>query len=168
MQFLAYKKDGKLVIETPTKYAKYLSEFKDGTKFIIDLEKKTSKRTGTQNNALHKFFELLSNELNGAGYTIPFVLKFFSVELDWDTNRVKQILWKPLQKALLKKKSTTELTKQGEIDKVYDHLNRSLGEKLHIHVPFPIDEQRQKEKQYLGAPEVKNYPSGHTPTAFED
>lgn len=93
-------------------------------------------RTIQQNKALHKFFELLADEFNNAGYSVQLVLKE-KMDLDWDASAVKELLWRPAQKALLKKNSTTELTKQMDIDKVYDHLNRHLGEKFGIHVPWP-------------------------------
>ena len=51
---------------------------------------------------------------------------------------VKDILWKTAQERILHKKSTTELKKQEDIDKVFDHLVRHLGEKFFIEVPpFP-------------------------------
>ena len=49
------------------------------------------------------------------------------------------MLWKPIQEAVLQKKSTTEL-KRKEIDDVYDTINLALGQKFGIHVPFPTIE----------------------------
>lgn len=59
------------------------------------------------------------------------------MDLDWDKESVKDLLWRPAQKALLKKSSTTELNKLQDIDKVWEHLNRYLGVNFGIHVPFP-------------------------------
>lgn len=172
MEFTATKEDGKLAISTPKLWKDELSKYKDGTKFVVTLERKTSerktsRRTGQQNRALHKFFELLADEFNSAGYSIQHVLKYFTIDLDWNTESVKEIIWKPLQLAIIKKKSTTQLDKQTDINKVYDHLNRSLGEKLGIHVPFPIDEERQQEKQYLTTNPTVAYPKGESETAFD-
>lgn len=165
MDFEAIKEDGKLKL--PRLYQQYLEKYKDGTRFIVTVEKKTSRRTLSQNNALHLWFQLLADALNDAGYSIQHVIKFFTVELSWTKDSVKEILWRTTQKALLKKKSTTELNKQEDIDTVWEHLNRSLGEKLSIHVPFPVDENRQKEKQYVTSKEKINYPQGSTETAFD-
>lgn len=93
-------------------------------------------RTSTQNNSLHLWFELLANALNDAGYTVQLVLKE-KIDIDWDKEKVKELLWRPAQKAILGKKSTTELSKLEDIDKVYDHLTRHMGEKFGLHVPFP-------------------------------
>ncbi len=100
-------------------------------------------RTGKQNNALHLYFMWLATELNLAGYTVQLVLKQ-KMDLDWSPNSVKELLWRPAQQAILKKKSTTELSKQQDIDLIYDHLNRHLSEKFKIHIPFPVDEEYQK------------------------
>jgi len=59
------------------------------------------------------------------------------IGLDWDKDKVKTLLWHPAQQAILGKKSTTELSKQEDIDKVWEHLNRHVGEKFGVHVEFP-------------------------------
>lgn len=92
--------------------------------------------TRQQQKALHVFLTLLAKELNDAGYTIQLFLKQ-TVDLDWDKNSAKELIWRPIQKALVQKKSTTQLDKVSEIDLIYDHLNRHLGEKFGIHVPWP-------------------------------
>ncbi len=101
---------------------------------------KIEKRTNPQNKALHKYFESLAEALNEAGLDMRLVLKE-SVQINWTKDNVKNYLWRPLQKALLKKKSTTELDKAKDIDLVYDHLNRHLGGKYGITVLFPSDEE---------------------------
>lgn len=97
-------------------------------------------RTQKQNSALHLWFSKLADEMNQAGYTVQLVLAQ-KMDLDWDKDKVKELLWRPAQKAILKKKSTTELSKIEDIDKVWEHLNRHLGEKFGLHVPFPSDQE---------------------------
>ncbi len=104
-----------------------------------------TQRTYKQNSALHLWFMWLATELNLAGYTVQLVLKE-KMDLDWTPDICKELLWRPAQQAILKKKSTTELGKIEDIDKVYDHLNRHLGEKFGVHVKFPTDEQVQLSK----------------------
>lgn len=97
------------------------------------------KRTDRQNNALHVLFKLLADELNEAGLDMRKTLKP-SVEIPWTGDSVKEYLWRPIQQAQLNKKSTTELTTK-EIDAVFDTINRHIGEKFGLFVPFPsIDE----------------------------
>jgi len=107
------------------------------------------KRTPEQNKALHVFFKLLADELNGAGLDQRKVLKP-SVSIDWTPEAVKEQIWKPIQKALYNKQSTTELDKQMEIDKIHETIMRHLGEKFGVeYIEFPSDPEK-----------ISNYPDG--------
>ena len=99
-------------------------------------------RTLPQNNSLHLWFSLIADELNQAGYTVQLVLKE-KVDLDWDGSKVKELLWRPAQIAILGKGSTKELSKTEDIDKVYDHLTRHLGEKFGVHADWPHNEPNE-------------------------
>lgn len=100
-------------------------------------------RTPQQNNALHKYFELVAKSLNEAGYDLKAVLGKMKegIEIAWTKEMVKEILWKEIQRIMFSKPSTTELNKQKEIDQIHEVLNRFLGERLHIeYIPFPSEE----------------------------
>ena len=86
------------------------------------------KRTNKQNNSLHMFCSKLATELNSKGYYVQVVLKP-TYEHRWDTKTVKEHLWRPIQKALLKKDSTTELD-TSEVSKVHEQLMLALQDKL--------------------------------------
>lgn len=103
------------------------------------MEKTQRQRTTQQNKALHVLFRMLAEELNDAGLDMRKTLKQ-SVDIPWDPKTVKEYLWRPVQKAQLGKDSTTELTTE-EIDKVFDTINRHLGERFGLHVPFPSIEE---------------------------
>lgn len=107
--------------------------------------KEPKQRTLTQNNALHLMFEHLAQELNEAGFDMKKTLKQ-EVEIAWNKDMVKEYLWRPIQKAQLGKKSTTELTTK-EIDKVFDTLTRHLGQKLGIEIMFPSIETLMLERR---------------------
>ena len=92
-------------------------------------------RTLRQNRALHLFFTLVADSLNEKGFDMRKTLKE-DIEINWTPENVKEYLWKPVQKTLLVKKSTTELT-TDEIDKVYEVLTRYLAEKTGIVQEFP-------------------------------
>ena len=112
-----------------------------GKKCYADIERETGVRTPNQNAALHLYFDLLAKELNDGGFPIQKVLSKYAVELDWSGNSVKELLWRPVQKALTSKVSTTELDKISDIDLVYEHINRFVG-KLGIHVPWPNNQNK--------------------------
>jgi len=98
-------------------------------------EKVYPKRTNQQNKALHVLFSLLANILNDNGLDMRKTLKP-EIDIPWSGPAVKEFLWRPIQTAQLNKRSTTELT-TVEIDKVFDTINKHLGEKFGLHVPFP-------------------------------
>lgn len=92
-------------------------------------------RTTQQNRALHKFFTLLSDELNTKGLEMPMVL---TTSIWWTPSAVKERLWRPLQKAMYNKTSTTELEKGDEINKIHEQLMFILGEKHGVdYIDFP-------------------------------
>lgn len=108
-------------------------------------------RTLTQNRALWKFFELLSEALNDAGLDLRKTLKQ-DIDIPWTKNSVHDYLWVPIQKAMTDKKSTTELDRI-EPDQIYQVLMKHMGEKFGIFVNWPCDST-------LGDKDVKNNKSG--------
>lgn len=110
-------------------------------------EKVYPQRTKQQNKALHVLFSLLAEELNNNGLDMRKTLKP-EVEIPWSKMAVKEYLWRPIQQAQFAKKSTTELTTK-EIDEVFDTINRHIGERFGIHIPFPsIEELLIQEGKY--------------------
>ncbi len=97
-------------------------------------------RTLKQNNSLHKYCDMLADELNFAGYDMRKVLKP-SVDIPWTAESIKSHLWRPIQMAMYDKLSTTELN-TDEVSKVYETLNRHTAEKFGISVIFPSEEEQ--------------------------
>jgi hypothetical protein len=98
-----------------------------------------SHRTNKQNNALHKFCELLAIALNDAGLDMKKTLKP-DADIPWTKELVKEYIWKPVQKAAIGKKSTTEMSTLDP-SQVYEIINRHMSEKHGISVPFPSEEE---------------------------
>ena len=97
-------------------------------------------RTTTQNAAIHKYFSLLAEALNDAGYDMQKVLEHKAVSVPWNESMVKEVLWRGIQKAMFNKESTTEL-EINEVSEVYDVLSRHISENFGVYVPFPSNEQ---------------------------
>lgn len=110
---------------------------------------KDDKRTDQQNRAMHKYFELVAEALNNAGYDIEEVLSYYRVDIEWTKESVKEILWRPVQRSMFKKESTTQLKSFKEIDRIYDVINRFLA-KLKIEtIPFPsVDSEMDELKNF--------------------
>jgi hypothetical protein len=134
--FYSKSKNGELIFDNNKALSDYLKTV-DGKSLVVRIERETGVRSDNQNRALHLYFEHLAKELNDAGYNIQKLLSH-AVDLDWDKDTVKELLWRPIQVALINKKSTTNLDRVSEIDVIWEHLNRYLGE-LGIHVPFPSE-----------------------------
>lgn len=111
-------------------------------------------RTQRQSNALHLYFEMLAEALSGAGLDMRKTLKP-TIEIPWNKETVKEYLFKPIMKAQLNKESTTEMTTK-EVDQVIETLNRHLGEKFGLHIPFPsidsiMDRELLSEQEVLAS-----------------
>jgi len=94
-------------------------------------------RTLQQNKALHKLFQIVSDEFNLAGLTVQIVLEQMA-ELTWTPILVKE-LWRQLQIAMLQKGSTTDLTTK-EIDTVFEPFAKFVAEQG-IDIYFPSVEE---------------------------
>jgi len=103
-------------------------------------------RTIQQNKALHVLFQELADELNSHGLDMRKTLNP-GVDIPWNATTIKEYLWRPVQKAQLNKRSTTELTTK-EIDMVFDTINKHIGEKFGLHIEFPSIESLMFKKEY--------------------
>jgi len=118
-------------------------------------------RTGQQNRGMHKFFSMLSETLNLAGLEMKLILKG-DTQIWWTPDSVKEYLWRPIQKSMFGKESTTELDKQIEIDKIHEQLMHILGEKHGVeYIPFPVETKKEEEKTEV------EYPDYQGKTAFD-
>lgn len=113
-------------------------------------------RTNKQSRAMHLFFTLLAEELNFSGYDMR---KTIAPEIDipWTSYSVKEYLWRPIQKVMFGKKSTTQLETK-DIDKIFETINRVIGERTGVYVPWPCMEQLMEEerlKNDLYLPRIK-------------
>lgn len=124
----------------------------DGTRAVREVvetpevPKVEPRLTERQRRALELYCRQVAEALNGAGYPIQAVLKE-KMDIDWSHDTVKELLWKTAQRWITQKESTTQLSKTKEIDVIYEHLNRHLGEKFGVHVAFPHFENEQYEEE---------------------
>lgn len=108
--------------------------------FDVKLKKaKKPNRTLKQNAALHKFCEMLAEQLNDAGLDMRKVMKP-DVDIPWSMLTAKEHLWRPVQKAMTDKTSTTEAD-TAEYSEIYSVLMRHLSEKFNgVYVPWPSNQ----------------------------
>lgn len=100
-------------------------------------------RTSPQNNSLHLWLELLALELNNAGKDLKKALQAIPVDIPATKANLKESLWRPIQEAMLHKKSTTDLTTK-EVGDIYEVLVRHFSQ-VGIEVPrFPTAEETEE------------------------
>ncbi len=104
---------------------------------------KTDQLTPQQKKSIHLYFRQLAIALNEGGYSVPVVLRE-SVDIDWNITLVKEIIWRTVQRKQTGKESTKDITKE-ELDNTFEEINRFIGEKFGVHVPFPSEENRYYE-----------------------
>ena len=101
----------------------------------LNISLKTGKqRTLTQNASLHLFCQLLADKLNEGGIDFRVFIKA-GYPVPFNEYLAKEYLWRPIQKAITGKTSTTK-PERDEYSKIYESLNVKLAEHG-IHVPWP-------------------------------
>jgi len=129
---ITFKKEmGQLVPYSLEDKAK-VEKFKDGAVYVVDI-KNSDIRSLQQNKALHKYCELIARALNNQNLSISSVIK---VDVDWSMETVKEIIFKPVVKALYNKDSTTKLDK-NEFNKIIDNITLIFGNRGIEIPPFP-------------------------------
>jgi len=129
-------KNGKLEVNNKLAFGEHLSIYKDGDIIQLEIKKPLEKRSDKQNAAIHLYCSQLSQALNQDGFDMRAVISK-EVDMFWTPYTVKEFLWKSTQKNLFGKTSTKQLNRNGEIEKIYDVINKAIGERCGIHIPFP-------------------------------
>jgi hypothetical protein len=96
-------------------------------------------RTNEQNRSMHKFFEIVSAQLNDIGHTFNFDgIKGLKMQLPYTPEIVKNFIWRPIQSALFDKESTTRLTTK-EVSQIAEIIIKFFAD-YGIIVEFPSKE----------------------------
>ena len=116
-------------------------------KKTIEFNIKSNNITLSQKRALHLYFRFIADELNNLGLTYNDKLfNDIEIEIPYTEIVVKELIWKPIQKILFDKTSTTEIT-NAEINKIIDVITLHLS-KLGLQVDFPNIQDFLLKKQY--------------------
>lgn len=130
--------NGKLKLLDPKEFQDFIiGKFKNGEEIEISIKKWSYQRTEQQNNALHLYFSQVAEVLNAAGLTIEKVIAYFTMEHEWTTGTVKEIIWREAQRYAVGKESTADLDKLMEINKTWEIVNRFLAKLKVESIPFP-------------------------------
>jgi len=115
---------------------------------VIEIREIKKTRSYLQNNALHLFFTWAANSLNDAGFEFSYRgIKGVEIEVPWNGELFKNMVWRQIQITLFDHESTTKLT-TNEINQILDVLIRHFA-KLGLTIYFPnrFDEWLFKAKK---------------------
>lgn len=113
-------------------------DFEESKYLELDIKRKGKTRSGQQNRALHKYFQLLADALNDAGYDMRNTLKC-DVEMPWSPDMIKEWIWRPVQKAMFDIDSTAKM-KRADYTKVWEVLNRHTSSRFGIAIQWPSED----------------------------
>lgn len=85
--------------------------------------------------------------LNNGGFTVKVVLAK-TPELDWNEKLFKEMLWRRIQKKKTGKTSSADL-ESGELQIVWEELNRFIGQEFGVHCPYPSLESLIEEENNI-------------------
>lgn len=98
-------------------------------------------RTDQQRKAIEVYCREVAKALWAKGVSMQHVMREIrKVELIPTQERIKRDVWNEMSNALFGKESSTLLEK-SEVTMVYEVMNKWLGERFEIHVPFPHDKE---------------------------
>lgn len=134
---LKHKATIKNGIIIPSDHKRFLADLRqyEGKDVWIEIKKFTRTRSNLQNRSLHLYFTQLAEALNLVGGDMRKVISK-EVDIEWTGLSIKEYLWRPLQHEMFQKKSTTQLTSE-DINQIYDNVNRIIGERTGVFVPWP-------------------------------
>lgn len=130
--------------ELELRKAKMRFDFLIKNKYTIELKKLSSSRSSQQNRALHKFFIIISSELNDLGMEFHyFGVKGQELTTRYTAEIVKNHFWRPIQQTLFNIDSTRKInTKQ--MNEIIDVVVKFFAEQG-IYIEFPNIELIQKK-----------------------
>ena len=100
-------------------------------------------RSNQQNKSLHKYFSLISDQLNEMGSEFNFTgISGKPLSLRYTSNIIKELFWKEIQLTMFGTKSTTQLD-TNQINQIVDVFTKFFGEKG-VSVDFPSVEALNK------------------------
>jgi hypothetical protein len=102
-----------------------------------------------QRKAMHVWFDQLGEAMNEKHIDMRAFLRK-DIEIPWSGWAVKEFIFKPLMAQRYGKKSTNDLFKSGEIDMLYDVINKEVIERTkgQVEVPaWPCKEWRQIQEE---------------------
>ena len=101
----------------------------------VSAEIKDETRTSQQRKAIEVYCSIMAGKLSGSGKDIMTTMKQDAC-IPWTQPLFKALVWHPIQLAMFNIKSTTQLS-TSQVSKVYEVINRHMGENHGVSMNFP-------------------------------
>jgi hypothetical protein len=114
--------------------------------------------TKKQNRALHLYYKFIAEQFTNLGWQYNYVNPFTGeiIEIPWNTELIKEYIWRPIQIELTNKKSTTRLTTKN-INDIIEVLDQHFASKgFEIEFPNWQSYLNKLEKEYFDKLEKLN------------
>ena len=99
------------------------------------------RRTDQQRKAIEVYCREVAEALNEHGVDLEAVLSEKAIPVPCTQANIKENIFKPIEHALFPDKTSTTQLSTFEVTEVYDIMNKWLGERFGVHVPFPSEEE---------------------------
>ena len=93
-------------------------------------------RTNQQSKLTHVYCQEVADVLNEHGITLQLAIKE-QMDIPWDKDLVKRVLWHRVQAAMFDTTSTKDLTKE-QVSRVGDVIAKHLADNFQIDIPFVV------------------------------
>ena len=125
------------------KGAKYILLDKDGDKAFddremigVDIKGEKATRTILQNKAMRKYWDIMINLLNDAGWSKKKYYAVKEVDVDWTPDSFGEDVWRGIQEAMYQHRKTSKL-ETDQVSKVYDVVNAHIAKTCGVSADFP-------------------------------
>lgn len=115
----------------------------DDVEYVVEIKKARKLKSRKQENSLHLLFRQWADTLTEHGFDMKKTLKT-DIDIMWNEERFKTDAWLPVMKAVCGKEHTSDL-ESHEIDKIFEVLNKAIGEKTKVFMDFPSIENLMRE-----------------------
>lgn len=100
------------------------------------------KRTSQQNKAIHVYCHNVALAMNEHGFDLEAILNAKKVDVPCTPENIKDVVFKGIMVVLFPEITSTTELETNQVTKVYETMNRWLGNNFGVHVPFPSEEDQ--------------------------
>ena len=108
----------------------------DQNVIVCDAKGERAKRTHLQNRAMQKWWAIISEKLNDAGWTKKKYYEVKVVDVDWTPESFGEDVWRGIQEAMYQHRRTSKL-EPAQVSKVYEVVNKHIANTCGVSEDFP-------------------------------